>query len=696
MVNTTPNVLIVEIFKRKVDKKMREVKDITYIKGVGPKKAVLFNKLDIKTDYDLLRFYPRTYEDWSEFRLISETIKDEVNVVKAVVESTPSEQRIKGGKTIYKVSVFDESGSMTLTFFNNKYIKTLLQSGQTYYFRGKLNPNSYKKEMTSPEFYPLNKANTINPIYHQTEGLTTRQISTAVKECLKESVHNLSDALSDEVREKYKLCHMDYAFRNIHFPLNFEALERARRRLIFEEFLVLQIGMRKIRNKKKSFTSHVMIENFVEEYKDLLPFSLTSVQDKAIHDCIEDFKKPHPMNRLLQGDVGSGKTAVAAGICHTAAKNNIQCAMMAPTEILANQHYNSLKALLEPTGIKVELLTGSLTPAKKREAYQRLEIGESLIAVGTHALITEGLTFKNLGLVITDEQHRFGVKQRSALLKKGVSPHTLVMSATPIPRTLALMIYGDLDISVLDELPPGRQKIETYVIDSSIRNRAFGYVQKHLNEGRQAYIICPLIEESESELLSIESYYEFLKAYFDESLIAVLHGKMKPSEKDSVMKDFSENKTKILLSTTVVEVGVDVPNAVIMIIENAERYGLSQLHQLRGRVGRGKHKSTCILISDTRNEETRRRLDLMHETNDGFKIADEDLKMRGPGDFFGQRQHGLPALKIADMIEDIETLKEARILADEILSEDKNLTNHPLLLQEVEMLFNVNHESMVI
>lgn len=660
---------------------------IKYVKGVGPKKEELFNKLDIKTDYDLLRFYPKTYENWSEISLISDCFEDEISTIKATVQTTPYEQRLPGGRTIYKVIVYDDSGDVNLTFFNNRYIPKLLKGGETYLFRGKITTNFHRRDMLSPDFHPLGKIHTINPIYRQTEGLSSRQIANAVSECLKNLPKDMEDTLNSEIRKEYKLCHFNYAIENIHFPMNIEAVEIARKRLIFEELLVLQLGMRQIREKSKLITSHIIEDDFSVDFEKLLPYTLTGAQKRAVSDCIIDFKKINPMNRLLQGDVGSGKTAVAASLCFTMIKNGMQCAMMAPTEILAGQHYNSLKELLQSSGITTELLTGSLTPKRKREIYTRLENGEIDLLIGTHALISEGVTFKNLGLVITDEQHRFGVKQRSALLKKGIAPHILVMSATPIPRTLALMVYGDLDISVLDELPPNRQKIETYAIPTSIRQRAFAYLQKHLDEGRQAYIVCPLIEDGESELNSIESYFEFIKANFKEDIIGVLHGKMKSQEKEMVMFDFSSGKTKILLSTTVIEVGVDVPNAVLMIIENAERFGLSQLHQLRGRVGRGKYKSTCILISDAQNEEAVRRLKLMKSTSDGFKIAEEDLKMRGPGDFFGKRQHGLPKFKIADMASDMGLLKLAQDCAIQILNIDPDLENNQFLKSEIARLF---------
>lgn len=670
--------------------------DISYLKGVGPKRAELFKKLNAPTAGDLLRLYPRNYEDWSKAITIREAQIGELCVIKATVLSRPSEQRVKGGMLLYKVSVSDGESDMKLTFFNNKYIPRLLHEGQVYFFRGKLSGSFIAKEMSSPEFYTENKAMVILPIYPQTGGLSSRQISTAVQDAIRLLPQACTDPIPGDILAAQGLCHLNYALENIHFPMTADTMEIARRRLIFEELLVLQLGMQQMRGQNRQRSSHLIGKNYLKEFSALLPFSLTAAQNRAIEECLRDMAGEIPMNRLLQGDVGSGKTAVAAALCHTAIKNGMQCAMMAPTEILAVQHYNSLKALLEPGGIRVELFTGSITPKRKREAALRLEAGEIDLAVGTHALIREDLGFKDLGLVITDEQHRFGVEQRSALFRKGRSPHMLVMSATPIPRTLALMVYGDLDVSVLDQLPAGRQSIETYCIDSGKRVRAYKYIQKHLDEGRQAYIVCPLIDEGVSDLASVNSYFELLKEYFPPQDIAILHGKMKPKEKDLVMSEFLSGEKRLMLSTTVVEVGVDVPNAAIMLIENAERYGLSQLHQLRGRVGRGQYKSTCILLTDAQNEEARQRMKLMCSTSDGFRIADEDLRMRGPGDFFGSRQHGLPRLKIADMVKDMELLRRAQACAADILRQDPDLLEHKGLMEEVIRLFSLNDGGVVL
>ncbi len=674
--------------------------NLCYIKGVGPKKTILFNKLGLYTAYDLIKNYPRTYDDWSRVTPIAQTVLNETNTVLATVLHAPTTHRISGSMVLYKTVVSDDEQDLHLTFFNNKYIPSLLKPSSQYYFKGKVTGGFTRREMSSPEFLPIEKSLKFMPIYAQTSGLNSREISKATKFVLGHFLHSLEDIIPKKYRQEYKLAHLNYSLSNIHFPKSEEDLNIARHRLIFEEFLILQLGLSRIKKRTKTFSSNIIKKDYTEEFVKLLPFSLTGAQGRAISEMVADLKKDSPMNRLLQGDVGSGKTAVASAICFTAIKNNFQCALMAPTEILASQHYHSLSKFLEPSGVKVELLTGSTTAKNKRIIREKLENGEIDLLIGTHALISDGVNFKNLGLIITDEQHRFGVNQRMALAKKGNSPHTLVMSATPIPRTLALMIYGDLDISILNELPPGRQTIDTYAVDSSKRLRAFNYVRKHLDEGRQGYIICPLIEEGESDLASVTAYAEILKEHFSESEFAILHGKMKPKEKDSVMTAFSNGDIKILLSTTVVEVGVDVPNAVIMLIENAERYGLSQLHQLRGRIGRGKHKSTCILISDAQNEESIRRLDIMKKYSDGFKIADEDLKMRGPGDFFGKKQHGLPEMKIADMVSDMQILKQAQDCALDILNEDHELVTpqNRLLKQEVLRLFkdSGNDEGMIL
>ncbi len=661
---------------------------ITELKGVGEKRGPLYERLGAPTVGDLLRLYPRAYEDWGHPVLISAAVLGEVNVVRATVVRQPEEHRVKGGKLLYKVTVTDEESDMTLTFFNNRYIPTLLKKGETYLFRGKVTGGFLRKEMVSPQFLPEEKAQGVVPVYPATQGLSSRMISSAVRNALKLLPQPPRDPLPPQLRKQYHLCHLGFALEQIHFPGSEKELELARTRLIFEEFLLLQLGLLSIKNRRREKNLHPVKNEFPTEFTKLLPFSLTGAQERAIREAVKDMSGPSPMNRLVQGDVGSGKTAVAAALCYCVIQSGMQAAMMAPTEILAGQHYASLSALLEPAGVKATLLTGSTKAKEKAEIYQGLQTGEIQLTIGTHALLSEGVAFQDLGLVITDEQHRFGVEQRSRLAHKGSSPHLLVMSATPIPRTLALMMYGDLDISVLDELPPGRQKIETYLIDSPKRPRAFRFVQKHLDEGRQGYLICPLIEEDETGMMSVEEYGKLVRKCFPTAAVGLLHGRMKSGEKEAVMNEFSSGRLQLLVSTTVVEVGVDVPNAVIMLIENAERYGLSQLHQLRGRIGRGRFKSTCILITDAQNEDTVKRLKLFRDTSDGFQIADADLKLRGPGDFFGSRQHGLPKLKIADMTNDLEVLKKAQQCAKELLGENRLMgEEYRELRAEVKRLF---------
>lgn len=664
--------------------------DISTLKGVGEKRAALFRKLGTPTIGDLLRLYPRAYEDWRDAVPIRSTLLNEVNIVKGTVLRRPVEQRIRGGMTLYKTTITDGEDDMQLTFFNNRFVMNMLEEGSVYAFRGKVTGTFTRREMTSPEFVPENRMQDMVPVYPQTEGLTSRIIANAMKEALKRLPEIVNDPIPDGLRMEYALCRLEYALKTIHFPNSPEALATARRRLVFEELLVLQLGMIELRRAGARQNPYPIARDCTADFCSLLPFTMTGAQQRAIADAMRDMQGAHPMNRLIQGDVGSGKTAVAAALCYNVIQNGLQAALMAPTEILATQHYESLSALLAPCGIHVALITGSTRAKAKREILEGLLNGEIQLIVGTHALISEGVEFKHLALVITDEQHRFGVGQRTALAKKGNFPHTLVMSATPIPRTLALMIYGDLDVSVLDELPPGRQPIETFLIDPAKRRRAFGYIQKHIDEGRQAYIVCPLIEENNSDMASVKAYAEIVRGYFGEMPMGILHGRMKPKEKDAVMADFSAGNTKLLLSTTVVEVGVDVPNAVIMMIENAERYGLSQLHQLRGRVGRGKHRSTCILVTEAQNEEAIQRLRMFCRTTDGFKVADEDLRLRGPGDFFGERQHGLPKLKIADMMNDMQVLSEAQTCARSILEKDPLLADPALrgLKAEIRRLFS--------
>lgn len=667
-------------------------KSIQFLKGVGEKRARLFARLGVSDVGALLRFYPRAYEDWSHPHSILSAPLGEICCVKATMTSQVSEHRVRKGMTLYRFTAADGEGILRVTLFNNPYLAGKLHEGSEYLFYGRISGSLLMREMASPEIKPAG-FELLRPIYRTTEGLPSRVIEEAVRGAL--ALGTGEDPLPRELLEEYRLCDLPYALHNIHFPKSAEALERARRRLIFEELFILQLGLLRLKSRDKGTTGVILQKDATAEFAARLPFPLTGAQKRVIAECAADLSGPAPMNRLVQGDVGSGKTAVAAALCHTVIQNGFQAAMMAPTEILAEQHYRSLSSLLKGSGIVVGLLTGSATAREKALIKSQLETGDIQLIIGTHALLEESVVFRSLGLVITDEQHRFGVAQRAALAAKGENPHLLVMSATPIPRTLALMIYGDLDISVIDELPPGRQPVETYAVSTKLRQRAYNYVKKHLEEGRQGYVVCPAVEEGESDLVSAEAYAaELAENAMKGYRVGLLHGKMKPAEKDGVMRDFVRGEIQLLVSTTVIEVGVDVPNAVIMVIENAERFGLSQLHQLRGRIGRGGYRSTCILISDAENPEAVKRLKILCDTADGFRIADEDLKLRGPGDFFGRRQHGLPDLKIADMMEDMDLLRLARAAVQKLLAEDPGLENseHAALVREVDRLFSPENE----
>ena len=655
---------------------MRLDSDVRYLKGVGEKRAALYRKVGVETVGDLIDYFPRAYEDWSKTKEIAETYVGENACVKAMVCFKPEKAVVRKGMTVYRTAVTDGIDVMKITIFNNRYSAEKLEEGKEYLFFGKVDGNYTTREMTNPAVAEVEGGERIRPIYSQTKDLSTKTIEKNVRQALDSVKDELAESLPDDIRKKYKLSSLAFSLENIHFPKSDYNLYCARRRLIFEELLTLQLGMMLMRGKNVKKSGCVLREDCTEEFLSLLPFEATNAQKRAIAEAMEDMRAGSPMNRLLQGDVGSGKTVVAAALIYNCAKNNIQSALMAPTEILAFQHYNTLKNLMKDSGVEVVLLTGSNTAAQKREIKNRLKSGEATLAVGTHALIQKDVEFKNLGLVITDEQHRFGVAQRGSLSQKGSDPHILVMSATPIPRTLALIIYGELDVSVLDELPAGRQQTETFSVGSELRLRAMNYVKKHVDEGYRGYVVCPLVddEDNESSMKAAKQYADELQnGVFKNYSVGLLHGKMKPSEKENVMKRFADGEISILVSTTVIEVGVDVPEAVIIVIENAERYGLSQLHQIRGRVGRGKVKSTCILISDAKNDETKTRLRTMCRTTDGFEIADEDLKLRGPGDFFGSRQHGLPELKIAGLMSDTNIMREAQKTAKEILAEDPTL-----------------------
>ena len=672
---------------------------ITHLSGIGEKKAALFKKLGVNTVGDMIEYYPRAYDNWSDTTPIGELVGGQTAVVRAKVATPVNNIRISGGRMMAKLSVCDDSGYLNLVFFNNKYISSMLRYGEEYLFMGKVAEDKFGLQMTSPEFSSAATSDAVTPVYNLTAGLSNRVMIKAAKEALGMLPEVIRDPLPYDILRHYDLCTLSYALQNIHFPSDLDAMERARRRLVFEELLVLNLGMRLMKRQSKEHTAVRMTTDYTAEFIDKLPFTLTGAQQRAIADCVSDMRdKPSPMNRLIQGDVGSGKTAVCAALCYHTVRNGYQAAFMAPTDILARQHYETFTKMFAGTDIRLELMTGSMTAAEKRKSRARIESGESDIVIGTHALLSESTVFSALGCAITDEQHRFGVAQRARLASKGEHPHVLVLSATPIPRTLGLIIYGDLDITIIDELPPGRSEVQTYFIGTDKRDRALGFIKKQVDEGRQAYIVCPLVEESEGEtpLENANDYAaELMLGVFRDYPVGILHGKMKPKEKDAVMAQFANNEISILVATTVVEVGVDVKNATVMMIENAERFGLSTLHQLRGRVGRGEYQSYCILISDNRGENTEQRLGTMCRTNNGFEIADMDLKLRGPGDFFGNRQHGLPELSIADF-SDTETLAQSQEAAEKLLEISPDLSHDGMraLRAKIRRLFKETENTM--
>ncbi|MBH7844742.1 ATP-dependent DNA helicase RecG [Clostridioides difficile] len=655
-------------------------KDVQYVKGIGPKKADKLNKLGIFTLKDLLYYFPRQFEDRNNLKKIAQLEDGEKVTIKAVISSINTFSP-KEGMTLTKIDVKDETGSAKLVFFNKSYIKNTFRPGDSILVFGKVKKKFNNLELTSCELEYLTNSpkNTCRfmPVYQLTYGVTNKEIMSIIRTVLEDKELIIQEYMPQRIIEKYRLCSIDFAVRNIHSPSSKESLKIALYRIVFEELLILQLGLfvfKSGRNKEDGIKFETSKD--LKKIISALPFKLTKAQNRALDEIIQDMNLEKIMNRLVQGDVGSGKTVVALLALANCVLNGYQGALMAPTEILAGQHYISLTESLKDFGINVGLLIGGLTKKQKDTVLEQIKNNEIDILIGTHALIEDKVEFNNIGLVITDEQHRFGVMQRSKLSLKGANPDILVMTATPIPRTLALILYGDLDISIIDELPPGRQPIETIAIEKSKRDRAYNnLVRREVESGRQVYIVCPLVEESEAiEAKSAVELVEELRAeYFHDLRLGLLHGKMKSSEKDEVMRLFKDKEIDILVSTTVIEVGVNVPNATLMIIENAERFGLAQLHQLRGRVGRGSHKSYCVLIYDSKTDVCRQRMAIMEETNDGFKISEKDLEIRGPGEFFGTRQHGLPELKVANLFKHIKILKLAQQEARYILGEDNNL-----------------------
>lgn len=655
-------------------------KDVKYVKGVGPNRVKLLNKIGIYNLGDLITYYPRDYEDRSKPRMIQNLVDGEDSLIKAVAVSIVVEIRLKNRMCMYKLVVQDETAKCTIIWFNQSYLKNKFIIGETYYFFGKANIRMGKFEMSSPAFDDVNTKNNtgrIIPIYSSTYSLSQNTIRKIIENGLEMVDGNLEENMPEYILDNYNLLGINEATKKVHFPESFEEFKEARKRLVFEELLTMQVALLGLKNK---YSRDIKGIEFAKEYKfsDIindLPFNLTNAQLRVLQEIENDMEKDKSMNRLLQGDVGSGKTIVSIIAAYKAVKSGYQAAIMAPTSILASQHLESFTEILEKYNIRCELLISSITKKKKEEILEKLKNGEIDVLIGTHAILEDNVIFKNLGLVVTDEQHRFGVRQRSKIASKGKNPDVLVMTATPIPRTLALILYGDLDISIIDELPPNRKKIDTFAVTKQMEERVNNFIKKQIEEGRQCYIVCPLVEENEE--IDAKSVLELAEKYknetFKEYKVEYIHGKMRPKEKDEIMLEFKEGKIDILISTTVIEVGVNVPNSSIMVIENAERFGLAALHQLRGRVGRGEYKSYCILKYNSKSDVVRQRMKIMQDTNDGFVIAEKDLELRGTGEFFGTKQHGIPDFKIANLFEDIPILKMVQDLSKKIEEEDPRI-----------------------
>lgn len=665
---------------------------VRYLKGVGPKTAERFEKLGIVTLADLLCHYPRRYIDFSRPYSIAEAPPDTECVVKAEVFAKPAGRILPGGRRMERITAGDDVSSLEITWFNNPYATQKLELGQEYYFEGIVTGGMLRRQMVNPQVRTAAQitAAPFEAVYPQTEGLSSTVIAKCIRQLLPHA-ELLPDPLPEEMLKKYRLLSKADAVRAIHCPATEEEAFAARRRLIYEELLVLQLGIGRMKNRGSASTGAPMQRLDPAPFWASLPFSPTGAQRRAVDEILTDLSGSTSMNRLLQGDVGSGKTLVAAAAIWACIRSGYQAALLAPTEILAAQHAENLNRMLAPFGMRVALLTGGMKAAARRTTLAAIRSDEADLVVGTHAILSEGVEFARLGLAVVDEQHRFGVRQRGMLAEKAANPHLLVMSATPIPRTLGLLIYGDLDISILDELPPGRKPVKTRCITGKKRRDLYGFLDREIGAGRQVYIVCPAIEDTpDGGLNAVKSYYEDIaKALLPDRRVGLMHGKLKPKEKAAVMDDFKAGRLDALVSTTVIEVGVDVPNATVMVIENAERYGLSALHQLRGRVGRGAAESWCFLVSDNTAESVQKRLKFLCSTSDGFAVAQFDLETRGPGDFFGSRQHGLPALQIADLMNDTRTLHAAQAEAAALLTADPLLEapEHSLLAAQVEQMF---------
>ncbi len=663
-------------------------KDVKYVKTVGPNRVKLLNKLNIYTLKDLITYFPRDYEDRSKPKNLYECVDGEEVLIEAMATGRINEMH-KGRMTISRLIVKDQTGTCYITWFNQGYLRDKFQAGRMYRFFGKISNKNGRLEMNSPVYDEIDQSkNTgrIIPIYPLTYELKQSTLRKIMENGLAEVRGLLPETLPEYIIKENKLWNINSTIERIHFPVELSDFNKARERLVFEELLTMQLALLKLKNNYEHNTNGIQFDKNAKmsDVINELPFKLTKAQLRVLEEIDNDMESNKSMNRLLQGDVGSGKTVVAMISAYKAVKSGYQATIMAPTAILASQHLEGFKQILDKFGIRCELLISSITKKKKEEILHKLQAGEIDILIGTHAILEENVIFKNLGLVVTDEQHRFGVKQRGKIASKGERPDVIAMSATPIPRTLALILYGDLDISIIDELPPNRKKIETYAVRKNMEERVNAFIRKQINEGRQAYIVCPLVEENEEMDLKsvIELAEKYKKETFSEYSVEYLHGKMKAKEKDEIMQKFNNGEIQILIATTVIEVGVNVPNASIMVIENAERFGLAQLHQLRGRVGRGEYQSYCILKYEGNGETVRQRMKVMCDTNDGFIISEKDLELRGSGDFFGTEQHGLPEFKIANLFEDIGTLKKVQRLAINIMEDD------PLLENEVNKKLN--------
>lgn len=686
---------------------MLNVEDsIQFIKGVGPKRCKAFEKLGVKSIGDLVWYFPRDYEDRADIKKINQLIDSEKQTFKAKVLRFLPDVRVRKNMIITKAQLIDETGSVTAVWFNSPFIKRSIKLDKVYTFYGKIYVKYNNAEVNSPVFEDNEITDGVNvglivPKYQLIADLNESFFRKVINTAINEVDGKLEDYLPKSIKNTYKLCDINFAIKNIHFPQDFDSLKIARRRLAFDELLILQLGLFISKGfLKKEEVGIVM--NTGDDFTKLvesLPFKLTDAQNKVTDEIVQDISSGKVMNRLVQGDVGSGKTIIAILLLYVCTRNGFQGVMMAPTEILANQHYESLLSIFKNYDLNIESLTGSTKPKEKKRILEELKEGKINILIGTHALIEDNVEFNKLGVVITDEQHRFGVRQRAILADKGnTAPHVLVMTATPIPRTLSLILYGDLDISVIDQLPPGRKEIKTYFINSSYVNRMYGFIKNEIKSGRQVYYVCPLVEESENiSAKSVNEIFEMVSKEFEGFRIAILHGKMKQIDKAQVMDDFKKGNIDILISTTVIEVGVNVPNASIMVVQNAERFGLAQLHQLRGRVGRGEYQSHCILISDAKGKIIESRMKVMCQTNNGFIISEKDLELRGPGEMFGTRQHGVPELKIANLFEDVEELKCAQECAEKILSEDSYLKNteYKKLKAKLIQTFNKKIDSII-